>query len=371
MQYRRLGRTGQQVSAISLGTEYLINQPREHVNTVIHEAIDRGVNYFDLFFAQSDFRDSMGAAFSGRRDQVMLTAHLGTSEHDGQYERTRDLSLSERLIEDFLRRYHTDHVDVLFLHNSDGQEDHDLLFQEGSFYDAALRFQREGKTRFIGFSGHTVATARQAVESSRIDVLMFPISFAGNAVPGRRDLFSACAANDVGLVAMKPFGGGRLLQQTRVVKLEHWMTGGDPLEAEVERPITPIQCLSYVLSQPGLSTIVPGCKDLHELAVARSYWTASEEERDFSAVVADFGQYVEGECCYCNHCLPCPSGIDVGQTMRLLDVAERQMTGEARAAYAALPASAGDCLQCGNCVERCPFGVDVTARMERAAALFA
>jgi len=86
--------------------------------------------------------------------------------------------------------------------------------------------------------------------------------------------------------------------------------------------------------------------------------------------LADFQQYVEGECVYCNHCLPCPAKIDIGQVSRLLDMAQYRLTDELRAAYAALPVKASDCTQCGACEARWPFGVSVITRMEQAARLF-
>ena len=99
MEYRRLGRTGLDVSAVSLGTEYLIDPPREHVVGVIHEAIEQGINYFDLFFAQSGFRDTMGVAFKGHRERVFLAAHLGAALKDDQYKKTRTLKASEHFLE--------------------------------------------------------------------------------------------------------------------------------------------------------------------------------------------------------------------------------------------------------------------------------
>jgi uncharacterized protein len=174
----------------------------------------------------------------------------------------------------------------------------------------------------------------------------------------------------VGLVAMKPYGGGKLLQQERTLDIDTWLTGGAALQLEKTEPITPVQCLSYVLAQTGVSTIVPGCQDLEQLTAALAYIQASEAERDFSGLLAGFQQYVTGECVYCNHCLPCPETINIGQTIRLYETAQRQMTPQVQAAYAALVADAADCVQCGACEERCPFGVDVIAKMERAAALF-
>ena len=370
MEYRKLGRTGLVVSAIGMGTEYLINRPREQVIPVIREGIARGISFFDLFFAQSQFRDNMGAAFQGHRERVFLGAHLGAVEQNGQEDRTRDPREAETFFHDFLRRYYTDHADVLFMHNIDEQEDYDRAMNPEGLLGLALRLKREGKARFIGFSGHTVATSLQAVESGQVEVLMFPINLTGQATPGKKELFSACAERGVGLVAMKPYAGGKLLAKERKLAVENWQTGGGDLQLERSVSVTPVQCLAYVLAQTGLSTTIPGVKDLTELDAALAYWQASDGERDYSAILSDFRQYVMGECVYCNHCLPCPSAIDIGQTIRLFEAAERRMTEEVAGAYAALPTHADDCTQCGSCVERCPFGVDAMGKMEQAAALF-
>ena len=375
MQHRRLGRTGLEVSAIGLGTEYLIDRPREHVVGVVRQAIGQGVNYFDLFWAQPEFRDNMGAAFQGHRDSVFLTSHLGATHRDGQYEVTRDVEAGERFFLDYLERLGTDYVDVLFLHNCNPQEDYDALMRAGGLLDLARRFQREGVARFVGLSGHNVATALQAVESGCIDVLMFPVNLSTHTVPGNADLHQACVAHNVGLVAMKPYAGGNLLRGERVIDIEDFQMGrtqmmGAPTRFEKSATVTPVQCLSYVLSQPGVSTLVPGCKDLHELGQALAYWRATEDERDFSAVLPDFERYPAGQCVYCNHCLPCPAVIDVGRTVDLLDRARGGVTGELQAEYDALPVKASACVQCGDCVERCPFGVDVIAKLEGAVALF-
>jgi len=369
MQYRKLGKTDVNISAISLGTEYLINLPRDHVVSVIHSALDHGINYFDLFFAQPEFRDNMGYAFKDHRDKAMLAAHLGSTDQNGQYERTRDLNLAIEFFEDFLRRYNTDYVDVIYLHNSDGQEDYDLVMN-GGFLDTAQKYVKEGKAKFIGFSGHTVSTAKQAVESGYIDILMFPINLANNAIEGRKDLLNSCVKHNVGLITMKPYAGGKLLQKDQMMSLEHWQLGADKREMEKPSVITPIQCISYVLSQIGVSSIVPGCKTVEHLKETLSYFNATDEEKDFSNVIKYFQQYVEGECVYCNHCLPCPSEIDIGQTIRLFEMAQNGITQEIRSAYNAMQKNASDCVQCGSCEERCPFGVEVIAKMEQANKVF-
>jgi uncharacterized protein len=376
VEYRKLGRTDLQVSAVSLGTEYLIDQSDAKVTTVIRTALDRGVNYFDLFFAQSRFRDQMGTAFAGRRDQAILAAHLGAADINGQYERTRDPQLSEQFFLDFLERYRTDHADLLFLHNSDTQEDLDQMLAPGGLLEMARRFQQEGKTRFIGFSGHNATTSRQIVESGAIDVLMFPVNLTNHSMPGRADLFTACNEQQVGLVAMKPYAGGNLLSDKTAILVDTFKMGrasldGAPMLMEKAASISPPQCMAYVLDQPSVTTVVPGCADMKQLDEALAWLQASDAEKDISALLPAFERFGTGECVHCNHCLPCPSEIDIGQTLRLMQQAQKEMTPALREEYSAMPANAADCIECGDCVERCPFGVDVTAQMAQTVEFFA
>lgn len=374
MQYRTLGQTGLQVSAISLGTEHLLGQPRERAIGVVRAAIEQGINYFDVFWAHPQFRDTMGAAFQGYRDKVILAAHLGATVEDGQGARTRDPQLATRFFDDFLTRYHTDHTDVLMLHNCDEQSDYDAVMRPGGPADLADRLRQEGKARFIGFSGHTVSTALQAVQSGRIDLLMFPINLAGHGVPGKQDLLNACVAHHVALAAMKPYAGGMLLMKEREMNMNIWTSGGGDYQLAKPSAITPVQCLAYVLAQTGVSVVLPGCRTLDELSAALAYWQAAEEEKDFAPLLAGFQQYVTGECVYCNHCLPCPSHIDIGQSIRLYKMARQRTTSsraDVQAAYRAMLTNAADCIQCGDCETRCPFGVGVIEKMEQAAQLFA
>ena len=370
MEYRKLGRTELEVSGIGLGTEYLNGQPREIVVSVIREAIARGVNYYDLVFSFPDYLDNIGAAIQGQRERVFLTAHLGSTAKNGQYSKTRSVRRCEAFFLDVLTRLDTDYVDVLFLHNFHTLKDYESVMGPGKLLDLVRRLQQEGKTRFIGISAHSAEIATKAVESDQFDMLMFPIHLAANAVPGKKDLLKSCAARGVGLVAMKPFAGGKLLSGERTVRVAKYQMGGGALKLKKTQPITSMQCLSYVLAQVGVSTTVPGCANLEQLSATLAYLEATEEEKDFSPLLADFQQYVPGECVYCNHCLPCPSAIDIGETIRLLELAEQHLTEELQAGYDALDAKPSDCVQCGDCVARCPFDVDAIAKMEEAVVMF-
>jgi len=376
LNHRTLGRTGLSVSEIGLGTEFLLGLSQDDTVGVIREAIDRGINYVDMFWAQPEFRDNMGAAFRGRREDVYITAHLGSTVRDGQYAVSRDPQVCTDFFHDYLTRMGTDYVDVLFVHNCNSAKDYETVSSSGGLVELAWSFVEEGKARFVGFSCHNVVTALRAIESGAIDVLMFPVNLASYAVPGKDKLLPACAEHDVGLVAMKVYGGGSLLRDKRVVELQDFQMGrqempGAPSHYELTAEITPVKCMAYVLDQPQVSTTVPGCKSIAELHDALHVYEATAEEKEYAPILPAFAEFATGECVYCNHCLPCPSEIDIGRTISLLEQGKRELTDEIRASYAELESDASDCIACGQCASRCPFGVDVIQKMEEAKALFA
>jgi predicted aldo/keto reductase-like oxidoreductase len=353
-----------------MGLEYMKDQPRETVIAAIRAAITAGVNYFDIIFSMTDYLDNLNAAFAGSRDRIFITGHLGSTEEDGQYAKSRHVKKSETAFLNLLDRLNTDHVDIIFLHNCDVPRDYAQLTKANGLLDLALRFRDEGKARFIGFSGHTVDTALQAVETGHIDVLMFPVNIPGNSVEGKRHLLNVCASRNVAVVAMKPFAGGKLFQPKRTLDIASYQSGGTSFKVKKNTPVTPVQCISYVLAQPGVVTTVPGCKNADEVAQALAYLTSTTEERDYSTILTEFDQYVSGECTYCNHCLPCPAKINIGETMRFLDLVKQEMTSRLFASYEAMNAHAGDCKGCNACAKRCPFSVDIVNRMKEALTVF-
>jgi predicted aldo/keto reductase-like oxidoreductase len=367
VEYRRLGRTGPAVSVIGLGTEYLNHRSRNTVVSVVHEAVEHGVNYVDIVFAFAEYRDNLGAALQGIRDRVVIAGHICTAETDGHYRMSRDVRENETLFHDLLTRLHTDHVDVVFVQMVNSEQGYDAVTASGGVLELAQRLRQQGKARYVGMSGHRPAAALRAIRSGLVDVWMYPINLAWNLTPGRQEVQQACDQTGVGLVAMKPFGGGRLFQQ------------------EEPRPLTATQALHYVLSQPGVCTTVPGVKNSKQLQAALHYVNAPDDERDYAPILAAFQEDLEGNCVYCNHCMPCAVGIDIGRTLERLDLAlvqeqaERKRRREWLNRYypgriRALPlgvksAPATDCIECGECMERCPFGVDVVAKMKQAVEL--
>ncbi len=370
MEYRKLGRTGLDVSAISVGTEHLLHQPSETVTSVIRESIERGVNYFDVVFSFPEYLDNLGHALEGCRDRVLLTGHLGSTVKDNQYCRNRSAKASEPFFGDVLARLHTGYVDILYLHNFNSPREWETVARPKGQLEMALRLKAEGHARFIGISGHYVEVIKQACQSGHIDVVMFPINLLGHAGPARSELLDLCNAQGLGLVAMKPYGGGRLLNTRGTQRVASYQAGGESYKVRFPDAITPAQCLSYTLAQTGVSTALVGVRSTAEVDAALQTLEAGESERDFSGLLTAFGRYVEGECVYCNHCLPCPVSIDIAEVNRLLDAAQVRLNTVLQAAYDGLAAKASACTECGACVQRCPFGVAVISRMHAAAAQY-
>jgi len=361
-----------EVSAVGLGTEYLHGPSRETVVSVVRGAVDGGIDYFDILWSFADYLDNLGVGLKGLREKVTLALHLGCAETEGQYRLSHDVKEIAAIFDDMLSRLRIDHADILMVQWVDDEEGYARATGPGGVLELATRLKGEGKGRFIGLSSHVPGTAAKAARSEQFDVIMFPVNPAFEALPDgatfgteedgpregvvepnpeRRRLYELCAAENVGLVAMKPFAGGAFFQ----------------LSEEQRAGLTQVRLLSYALSQVGVSTVVPGAKSVEELEGVLRFPGASEEEKAFGAELAGSAWSMRGRCVYCNHCLPCPVGIDVGGTLRLAAIAEQAISEGLRSEYEALPARASDCVECGECVERCPFGVDVMEAMRRAA----
>ena len=344
-------------------------------------------HYIDLPLLQ--LREAAGKALEGIRHKVVLSGHLGCCDQNGTYTVSRDVPTCRDSFHDLLRKLNTDHVDVLFLHCVDREEDYDRVFDEEGFLGLALKLKREGKARFLALSTHVTSIALQAVSSGKIDAIMFPINPAHDLLPGnigygkyyspdsftqesdttpnvdqdRKELYLSCFDKGVGLIAMKVYAGGILLAEGRFINRRR---SPEEIRSAMSITLSEAQCISYALSQPGVNITVPGCANLAEAKAALSYLDALPEERDYSSIDSNALWKLGGKCVYCNHCLPCSEGINIGTVLKLLDAAERSISRKIVEEYRTLEKSALDCTSCGDCLQRCPFGVPVIDRMERA-----
>ena len=167
-------------------------------------------------------------------------------------------------------------------------------------------------------------------------------------------LFQRCQREGVGISVMKPFFAGRLLSADQ-----------SPFGAALTRS----QCLQYAIDRPGVLVVVPGVQTMEHLDQILEFLTATDEEKDYSVIGTFTADTVTGTCVYCNHCQPCPAGINIGLVNKYYDFA---LAGDTIAAnhYTKLSVNADACLHCGHCESRCPFGVKQESRMETIARYF-
>ena len=168
------------------------------------------------------------------------------------------------------------------------------------------------------------------------------------------ELFRRCQREGVGISVMKPFFASRLLSADQ-----------SPFGAALTRS----QCLQYAIDRPGVLVVVPGVQTMEHLDQILEFLTATDEEKDYSVIGTFTADTVTGTCVYCNHCQPCPAGIDIGLVNKYYDLA---LAGDTIAAnhYTKLSVNADACLHCGHCERRCPFGVKQESQMETIARYF-
>ena len=377
MQYRPLGATGMDVSEISLGCGGFEMMDSAASLELMTMALDSGMNYIDIYTSDPTTRSNIGYALQGRRDEMIIQGHIGTVYKNGQHTKTRDVEEAKAGFEDLLTRLHTDHIEVGMIHITDSHEEWEAI-QNSPFLEYVFQLKKDGKIKHIGLSSHNAEVALRAAKSGWVEVIMFSLNPAfdrlrGGAIPWEKgamdnlqggidpvrvEFYDYCATHHIGVTVMKAFGGGgRLL---------------DAKSSPLGRAYTPEQCIAYCLAKPCISTCILGIDNLDEMRADLHWMHATEAEKDWEndkagAEIAKDG----GECTYCNHCSPCAVGIPIARVNELLDKAERNgLDDELQAEYNMLDHKAGECTHCGDCMSRCPFGVDIPARMDAAKALF-
>ncbi len=244
MIYRKLGRTGERVSAIGLGGFHLgFAKDVAQAVRIVRSAVDRGINFLDNCwdYHSGESERRMGAALrDGYRDQVFLM-----TKFDGRTKKS-----TARQIDESLQRLQTDHLDLIQYHENIRMEDPDRFFAPDGPLEALLEAKKAGKIRFIGFTGHKDPSIHlrmlevAAEHKFRFDTCQMPLnvmdahfrSFGRQVLPKLVEL-------GMGVLGMKPLGDGHVLKCGEVGAIE---------------------CLHYALTLP-TSVVITGCETMERL----------------------------------------------------------------------------------------------------------
>ncbi len=365
MEYRQLprGNENEKFSVLGLGMGGIQHTPADEIEKIIRKAIDNGINFFDLCAGGAVY-EPFGRAIKGQREKVFLQVHFGAVyDENGEYGWCRDFEIIKKTFLWELETLGTDYVDFGFLHCVDQHDDFEKLMDIGLF-DYLKELKEQEIIHHIGFSSHTPDVANRIIDTGIVDMMMFSINpaydfekgdeYGIGSVAERRELFNRCQREGIGISVMKPFFAGQLLSAEHSpfgVALSHY------------------QCLQYVLDRPGVLTAVPGVQTMEHLDALLGFADALVEQRDYSIIGSFSADKIAGICVYCNHCQPCPAGIDVGLVNKYYDLA---IAGDKIAAnhYDKLTLKASACLECGHCDSHCPFAVKQSERMEEISLYF-
>jgi aryl-alcohol dehydrogenase-like predicted oxidoreductase len=236
---RRLGRTGAEVLAVSLGGEGVLrtHDRRDDAVATIHEALRLGVRYCDTAPAYAASQDYYGEAFRtmpGARDRVTLASKT--------HARDRDRAL--RLLDESLARLGTSRLDVWQMHDLRTREDLDAIFARGGAIEAAERARSDGRVRFVGITGHhDPAILLDAMRRYDFDTVLVAINAADPArLPFVPTVVAEARRRGMGVVGMKALGAGRIVE---------------------DGIATPAECLRYVASIA--DTVIVGCSSPAEV----------------------------------------------------------------------------------------------------------
>jgi len=346
--WRRLGRTGFEVSDISLGTGGLSGENGE---AIVREALERGVNYLDTApdYAGSGSEQAIGRALRGW-DRTKLFVATKFCTPAGHLPAGSPVSAYEAALEGSLRRLGTDYVDLVHVHSCDEVE---RLLDE-NLHEAFERLKQAGKVRFLGFSSHTpnlLQVADAAIRSGRFDVMM--PAYHHGIWPGLHDVIArARREQDMGVVAMKTLKGAK-----------HHGLAGFREQAHAYSQAA----FKWVLSNPDVSCLVISFRQPQHLD---EYLFASGAALGASdlAVLRAYDERIAGSYCapHCGACLAsCPHGLPIADVFRYrMYFEDYGWEKRSLASYAKLARNASACLGCpAPCAGACPSGIPIQRRM--------
>jgi uncharacterized protein len=356
LQKRRLGRTNLQVSIVGFGGTWISEISMPEAISVVRQAFDLGINYFDTAKLDGDSEEKIGAALHEVRDKCIIATKTGS--------RTKKESLED--FECSLRRLRTDRLDIIQLHGIDDEKT--LAKAMGS--DGSLQTCKEARKRglvdFIGITGHKPRILARAIQSGEFDTVLVPLNIVTRQA--LEELLPAARAHDIGIVVMKPLSAKTSNLITCLYQPSLSLISDEPelkalLGKNKDKMVN--SALRYVLSQD-VATVIPGLKSISEVETAArtgdeySGLTLEEKQRFTLSLGAN-------HCRDCGQCRLCPQGINVGAVLRFHTLGESYgLKMWSKKLYSGLEIKADKCHRCGECEDNCPYELPIIDMLRKA-----
>jgi aryl-alcohol dehydrogenase-like predicted oxidoreductase len=248
---RALGKTGEKLSFIGFGGIVVDKATPEQAASRVKEAIDAGINYFDVAPSYGNAEEMLGPALKPYRKDVFLACKTGERKKEG----------ARRELEQSLKYLHTDHFDLYQLHAVTSLEDVDTIFSKGGAMETFLEARQEGKVKYLGFSAHSVEAAMALMDNFDFDTILFPFNYAtwyaGDFGP---QVMERAKKKEMGILALKAMASRRWEEGEERTNKKTWYK---PLPTREEAN----QGLRFTLSHPVTAAIPPGHEDLFSMAL--------------------------------------------------------------------------------------------------------
>ena len=321
-----LGSTGITVEKNSFGALPIQRISKEAAIGLLRKAHAAGVTFYDTARYYTDSEEKVGAAFEGMRDKIYIATKTGATTAEGFW---KDLHTS-------LEKLKTDYIDIYQFHNpafcpkpGDGT----------GLYEAMLEAKDKGMIRHIGITNHRLNVAHEAIDSGLYETLQFPFCYL--ATDKDLELVQDCKKAGMGFIAMKALSGGLINNSAAAYAYLAQFDNVLPIWG-VQRENELDEFLSYIDNPP---TLTP----------------------ELQAVIDRDREELQGEFCRgCGYCMPCPAGIEINNCARMSLMIRRapsaaQLTDEMQAKMRKIE----ECLHCGRCKSKCPYGLDTPALLEK------
>ncbi len=277
MEKRPFGQTGRNLSVLGFGGIIVMDVSPAEADHYVGEAIDRGIDYFDVAPSYGNAEEMLGPALKPYRDDVFLACKTGR----------RDAAGAQEELDNSLRRLQTDHFDLYQLHAITSDEDVQQAFGPGGAMETFLRAREQGKVRHLGFSAHSVPAALAAMSQFDFDSLLFPFNYVTYEQAGfGPQVMEAAQSKGAARLALKGMARGPW-RDGDPLKSEYPKAWYEPLADRTEAAMA----LRYTLSLPVTSAIPPGDIRLFRLALdiadAFTPLTADEQEAMRAQAAAD------------------------------------------------------------------------------------
>ena len=251
LEKRSLGQTGEKLSIIGFGGIVVQDATTAESSQRVSEAIDYGVNYFDVAPSYGNAEIMLGPALEPYRSKVFLACKTLERKKDG----------AQKELEQSLKRLRTDHFDLYQLHAVNTREDIETIFAPDGAMSAFLEAKESGRIRFIGFSSHSVEVALTLIDRFNFDTILFPINYvnwyAGNFGP---QVIPKAQEKGMGILALKSMAKCPWPKEVEKKMPKCWY---EPLD----EPDEAMMGLRFTLSQPVTAAIPPGNENLFKMAL--------------------------------------------------------------------------------------------------------